>query len=93
MNTYRIMLRCESVLMDINGVNTRCGFIKTEYIWAQSRQTAVNRAKHRLLENCRKSNLTGPEGEIKLEVDEIEEGVSFWRALTHEGFVFFRNYR
>jgi hypothetical protein len=91
MPVFRVMISGKKVVLDTEQGGMPCGFVKNEYVWAASAETAALKAKERVQEKIdakpgvRQLN----DSPLQLVVDEIERGAPIWKLTSNESFVFF----
>lgn len=91
MPIYRVMLSGSKVILRSDTGREICGFVRNEYVKAASEDLAIERAKAKALERVAETHgIELIEGApLQLTVDEVEKGVSAWKLMRNESFVFF----
>jgi hypothetical protein len=91
MNVFRIMLSGSRVVMKTEQGDEQCGFVKTEYVLAPTREEAVAKAKQKVQERLGKDPgiLLPADSPLELAVDEVESGHPVWKLTSNESFIFF----
>ena len=93
MTVFRVGVKCDCVLMSIDGKRGAYGFYKNEYVRAPDSTTAATTAELNVPEAlCRNPAIANTDAETAtLEIDEIEAGFGRWKLAASEGFVFFKS--
>lgn len=74
----------------LSGDNQEVGFYRNEYVVAQSVERAIAAAKTKALKRLERKAARFIEGKpFTLRVESIKIGMSLWRLLRSEGFLFF----
>lgn len=91
LNVYRVQLAGQNIKIRIDGSEVLCGFVKNEYVRAFTEKAAIEKAMRRVLVKLEKNRNVHfiDESSLQLSIDEIESGVSLWKLIKDEGFVFF----
>lgn len=91
MSIYRVRLNGENFTNIFDGREHRCGFVKNEYVWASSADSAAQKAEEKVREKVSQHpSLHTVAGEQpRFEVEVVEPGASALKLLRDEGFVFY----
>lgn len=92
MNLYRVtMTGCGLKLRMEDGAAIEVGFVKNEFVVAESEDNACSRAttqvQLRLQRQAREGGLVLMDVDVK--VDEVVRSLKFWKLVQQEGFIFF----
>jgi len=89
---FRVCFDVAPLDIALEGMRTRCGFIKNLYVSAKSEAAAVTVARADLdLALSRNSKFNGADlSGAKFKVDEVERSSNFLKIFRPEGFVFYK---
>jgi hypothetical protein len=90
MRAYRVTVLCDAMQMTVDGVEDTYGFIKNQYVWANSEPSAISKAKHQASKSLQRQKLIQWANDIVLKIDEVECDIAFWKPLFSEGFIFYK---
>lgn len=67
------------------------GFVRNEYVYASTRQSAVEKAKLKVEKRIGANEAIAllADCPLDLTVDEVASGIPFWKLAVNESFVFF----
>lgn len=89
MPRFRVMLRCEQMVIDLNGTPADGGFSTTRAVHATSKDEARSRALAMVRKDLASRTAKDPDA-LNIEVDEVEVVPWWWRRLhPPAGFTFF----
>lgn len=90
MSAFRVTIRAEDLRVAFNGVETRCGFYKNEYVWAKNSEDAVGKARTNVEAGLRRQSAVNQTDvdRLSLDVDEVE-ALGLLGLLQRQGFVFY----
>lgn len=91
MAVFRVMITGEKIIMKTDAGDESCGFVKNEYVWADTAESAVEKAKEKILARvAEKPGVTLlADSPLQLVVDEVEKGFPIWKLASSESFIFF----
>jgi DNA/RNA endonuclease G (NUC1) len=92
MSVYRVTLKAKGVRATFDGVEIPCGFFKNEFVWARDSEQAIAKARASVETALRRNTAVNQTDlmNLKLEVDEVEAGLSMTSLLQRQGFIFHR---
>lgn len=90
MSAFRVTIRAEGLRVAFNGVETRCGFYKNEYVWAKNSGDAIGKARANVEAGLRRKNAVNQTDvdRLSFNVDEVE-ALGLLGLLQRQGFVFY----
>jgi len=93
MTVFLVCIKCDCIVMSVDGKRGAYGFYKNEYVQAIDSSAAADAAKLRLRNALQQNATVAAKDALTavLEIDEIEEGFDESDLLTDEGFVFFES--
>ncbi|MFC4311447.1 hypothetical protein ACFPN2_20270 [Steroidobacter flavus] len=91
MAIFRVMFSGQKVLLKTHDGVDVCGFVRNEYVRAQTREEAIEKAERKVLERVRNHEgiVELSDSTLQLTVDDVEEGFPPWKLLANESFIFF----
>ena len=91
MTTFRVTITGTKIIMKTEEGEEALGFIRNEYVWADTEETAITKAKKKVLSRLsEKKGITQlADCPLELVVDEIERGIPIWKLTSNESFIFF----
>lgn len=92
MSLFRVTMTGHGVQLQMeNAAPVDAGFVKNEYVHAESENEATKRAVEQVRSQLQKQADAGGLvlKDVGIEVNEVARSMKFWKLVQQEGFVFF----
>jgi len=93
MTVFRVSVRCDRIVMSVNGRRGAYGFYRNEYVRAPDSATAAKVAEANVRAALQRDRTVADISTqtAVFEIDEVEDGFDESDLLAEDGFVFFKS--